>query len=181
MPFNTTKFEQSVTDVTSQPLSPALADACAAYATASTPLQKARCVQALMAAVDEELGPEQGRAAMARCACIGQSVIDKACKLQREAASFEDLLAKMNAVHLGGGHLQLEDTPKGRVVHAAYDRCYCGSVSKTKAPISATYCACSCGWFARLFEALVGHPVEVELLSAVIQGAERCTFAIYLD
>ena len=63
-------------------------------------------------------------------------------------------------------------------IEAAYDRCYCGSVSKTREPISATYCACSCGWYRQLFETLLGTAVEVELLESIIQGSERCRFLI---
>jgi len=61
-----------------------------------------------------------------------------------------------------------------------YERCYCGSVSQTKEPFSATYCYCSCGWYRQLFETLLERPVEVELLGSVIQGDENCRFKIMM-
>jgi predicted ArsR family transcriptional regulator len=177
MPFQPQLFEQSVMEVLGGPAPEALREGAAAYATAKTPAQKARCIGELMVAVDETLSPEQGRAAMQRCACIGQGVIDKARAIQRESADLEDLLARLNDARIGGGYLALE--ADGSVITAAYDRCYCGSVKATRAPISSTYCACSCGWYARLFEALLGQPVRVELRSAIIAGADRCRFAIH--
>jgi predicted ArsR family transcriptional regulator len=142
-------------------------------------LQRARHIEELMVALEAEVGVEAGRETMARCACIGQSVIHKARAIQREAADLDDLLARLNAVHLGGGYLALK--AGGAVITAEYDHCYCSSVNKTRAPISPTYCACSCGWYARLFAALLGHPVRVVLQSAIIDGADRCRFEIHLS
>jgi predicted hydrocarbon binding protein len=131
-----------------------------------------------MDTLEREVDAPTGRAIMDRCACIGAGVIAKAQALQREAQDLDDLLARMNAAHLGGGHLRRESTPEGDVIHASYDRCYCGSVSKSREPVSATYCACSCGWYRRLFEALLDRPVEVALLSSILQGDDQCRFLI---
>jgi hypothetical protein len=174
MPFNTKRFEQSVIASLGRPLPETLTEGCAAYATAKTPPARACAVRDLMMALEAEAGTEVGRTIMQRCACIGPGVIDKALALQQEAGDLEDLLARLNAVHIGGGHLRLE----GDVIHAAYDHCYCSSVNQTTVPVPATYCACSCGWYGRLFEALLGQPVEVELLSSMIQGDAQCGFAI---
>jgi hypothetical protein len=181
MPFRPQLFEESVVAVLGRPLPEALADAAVTYASATTPVQKARCVGRLMAALDAEVEAGTGREIMDRCACIGQGVIDKALGLQRESADLDDLLARMNALHIGGGQLRaLLGHPSGEIaIAAAYDHCYCGSVNKARAPISATYCACSCGWYRRLFEALLGRPVEVELQSSIIQGDAQCRFVIH--
>jgi predicted hydrocarbon binding protein len=129
-----------------------------------------------MDVLERELDEETRRAIMEACGrrCIGASTLGKARSIQREAQDLEDLLRRLNKAHLGGGHLQLE----GGVIHAAYDRCYCGSVSKTKEDFSASYCQCSCGWYRQLFETLLERPVEVDLLSSIIQGDERCRFVI---
>ena len=177
MPFNIKRFEQSVVAGLGRPLPETLAGGCAAYAAATTPPEKARSVRQLMIALEAEAGPQVSRTIMERCACIGQGVIDKTLALRQEATDLEELLARLNEVHIGGGHLRLE----GDVIHATYDHCYCGSVNRTTAPIPATYCACSCGWYGRLFEALLEQPVEVELLSSIIQGDELCEFAIHFQ
>ncbi len=174
MPFQPQRFERAVLAVTGQPLSAILESRCSAYAAAKTPPQKAQCVRELMAALDAEMDAETGQEVMARCACIGPGVIDRALAIQQEASDLDDLLVQLNAVHIGGGQLRLEDD----TIHATYEHCYCGSVNRTRTPIPGPYCACSCGWYARLFEALLGRPVEVELLSSIIQGDPQCRFAI---
>jgi hypothetical protein len=108
--------------------------------------------------------------------CFGKSLLEKARRLQAGAQNLEQLLVQLNEAHIGGGHLQRQ----GNVIHATYDRCYCGSVSQSKVPFSATYCGCSCGWYRRLFEGLLNQPVEVELLGSIIQGNENCQFLIHL-
>ncbi len=180
MPFHPKKFEDAVVAVTGAPFPAALGEHCTAYAAAKTPLQKAQCVRDLMEALVTEVGADVGRAIMRCCACIGPGVINKALALKRDAPPLEsedgldELLVRLNAVHIGGGHLRRE----GDVIRATYERCYCGSVSKTKAPLSATYCACSCGWYQRLFEALLDCPVVVELAGSIVQGHPACEFVI---
>jgi len=46
--------------------------------------------------------------------------------------------------------------------------------------ISPTFCGCATGWFKPLWEAIVGAPVEVVCEESVLQGHDRCRFAIYL-
>jgi predicted hydrocarbon binding protein len=130
----------------------------------------------MMEVLEREVDEQTRRAIMEACGrrCIGASTLQKARRIAREAGDLDDMLRRLNEVHLGGGHLQLD----GDVIHAAYDRCYCGSVSKTREPFSATYCHCSCGWYRQLFETLLERPVEVELLGSILQGDERCRFLI---
>jgi hypothetical protein len=125
----------------------------------------------MMDVLDRAVDEETRRLIMEACGrrCISASTLEKARRLQQEAQDLDDLLSRLNGAHIGGGHLQR----KGDVIHAAYDRCYCGSVSKVSETFSATYCYCSCGWYRQLFETLLGRPVEVELLGSIIQGDER--------
>jgi hypothetical protein len=46
--------------------------------------------------------------------------------------------------------------------------------------ISPTFCGCATGWFKPLWEAIVGAPVEVICEESLLQGGDRCKFAIYL-
>ena len=80
----------------------------------------------------------------------------------------------MNEAHIGGGHLKR----KNNIIFAQYDKCYCGSVNKTKELFSDTYCYCSCGWYSQLFETLLQKPVEIDLNSSIIQGNDSCLFQI---
>ncbi|MBD3349368.1 MAG: hypothetical protein GF400_09275 [Candidatus Eisenbacteria bacterium] len=46
--------------------------------------------------------------------------------------------------------------------------------------ISPTFCDCGTGWFKPLWEAIVEAPVEVICEESVLQGHDRCKFAIHL-
>lgn len=176
MPFRLQTFQGNVETCVEGVAKDKLSRACKAYATMTTPRQRTRCIGEMMGVLDREVDEETRRVIMEACGrrCIGASTLEKACRLQQEAHDLDDLLIRLNGTHIGGGHLQRE----GDVIHAAYDRCYCGAVSKVREPFSATYCHCSCGWYRQLFETLLHRPVEVELLGSIIQGDERCRFLI---
>jgi hypothetical protein len=178
MPFNVNNFMENVeTRITGATIEE-LEQACANYGTATTPPQKARCVKSIIDILDQELDEATRYAIMQACGrrCIGASTVKSAQKLHQQASSLDDFLNLLNEHHIGGGHLER----KGDTIHAAYDRCYCGSVNKTKVPFSETYCQCSCGWYQQLFEILLEKPVAVELLGSIIQGDARCEFLIHV-
>ncbi len=178
MPFRPHVFQENIAGRVPDATAEASARACAGYDSLTTPLQRARCVKGIMDTLDQAVDTPSRQAIMQACGrqCIGASTLDKARKLAKTASDLDDLLAKLNQVHIGGGHLRRE----GDVIHATYSRCYCGSVNQTKEPFSATYCHCSCGWYRQLFETLLERPVEVELLGSIIQGDESCRFQIVI-
>ena len=47
--------------------------------------------------------------------------------------------------------------------------------------ISPTFCNCATGWFRPLWETLLGRPVKITCEESVLQGHDRCKFAIHLD
>jgi predicted hydrocarbon binding protein len=177
MPFRPQVFQEAIEGRVGEATREGLAQACAAYDALTTPLQKARCIKGMMDALDQAVDAPTRQTIMQACGrqCIGASTLDKARKIAKAAPDLDAMLEQLNQVHIGGGHLHRE----GDVIHAAYTRCYCGSVNQAKEPFSATYCHCSCGWFRQLFETLLGRPVEVELVSSIIQGDESCRFLIH--
>lgn len=179
MPFKAQTFQENVARWVEGTARDELARACEAYATLTTPQQQTRYIRGMMDVLDRAVDEETRRAIMEACGrrCSGASTLAKARRLQQEAHDLDDLLDRLNASHIGGGHLQR----KGDVIHAAYDRCYCGSVSKAREPLSATYCHCSCGWYRQLFETLLGRPVEVDLPGSIIQGDDCCRFLIRIQ
>lgn len=176
MPFKVQAFQENVERWIEGAARDDLVRACKAFATLTIPQQKAQCIQGMMDVLDQEVDEKARQAIMEACGrrCIGASTLERARRLRKEAQSLDDLLSRLNEARIGGGHLQRE----GDVIHAAYDRCYCGAVSKTRKPFSATYCHCSCGWYRQLFEVLLDRQVEIELLGSIIQGDERCRFLI---
>jgi hypothetical protein len=56
------------------------------------------------------------------------------------------------------------------------DSCFCPLV-KDKF-MSKDFCNCSKGWQKQTFEMLLGKAVEVEILSSILRGSDRCSFKI---
>ena len=178
MPFKPKIFQSNVEQKLTGAARSELVQACEDYAGLTAPLQKARCIDGMMDVLDRGVDEKTRWAIMEACGrqCIGASTLEKARRLQHDAQGLDVLLNRLNAAHIGGGYLDLAEDG----IHAAYNRCYCGSVSKAKEPFSATYCHCSCGWLRQLFETVLEKQVEVELLSSIIQGDDRCRFLIHI-
>ena len=178
MSFKSETFQENIEGKIGDGVCEELMCACEAYALLTTPRKKAHSIHGMMDILDRALDDATRFGIMEACGrqCIGASILEKARRLQKDSNNLDDLLNRLNEAHIGGGHLRRE----GDVIHAAYDRCYCGSVSQSQEPFSATYCHCSCGWYRQLFETLLGQPVRVELLGSILQGAERCEFLVHL-
>ncbi len=176
MPFKVDMFKENIEGNVDDAARDELRQACDAYTAKTTPRQKACAIREIMEILDRETSVIVRHEIMEACGrqCIGASVIEKAQRLRCESRDLDEMLERMNQEHIGGGHLSRQ----GNVIHAYYDRCYCGSVSQSRELFSDTYCHCSCGWSRQLFESLLGKPVEVELVGSILQGADRCEFLI---
>lgn len=65
---------------------------------------------------------------------------------------------------------------------AAY--CHCRVLAdaiRAGITISKTYCYCGAGWYQQLWEGILGKPVRIEVVKSVLQGDDRCSFAIHLQ
>ena len=62
--------------------------------------------------------------------------------------------------------------------------CHCPIIKATilrGEEVSPTFCNCGAGWFKPLWEAILERPVKVTCEESVLQGHDRCKFAIYLN
>lgn len=149
------------------------------YKNKKTPLQKVRFIRNTMKIMEDTIKPKHLQSIMQKCGmeCIGQSLIKKAKTIYNDSTFLKSFLKKLNENHIGGGHLELN----GNVIDASYTKCYCGSVSKTKESISLNYCYCSTGWYKKLFEEVLQKEIKVELIQSIINGADCCTFKIFIS
>jgi hypothetical protein len=64
---------------------------------------------------------------------------------------------------------------------AAYCHCrFLQEAIQAGITMSRTYCYCGAGWYDQLWSGIVGQPVRLETVESVLQGDDRCTFAIHL-
>jgi hypothetical protein len=71
-----------------------------------------------------------------------------------------------------------ERNPSGLRIADGY--CLCPLVEDGPADLSPTYCHCSVGYVAYLFERNIGRPVRVELLESLRGGGKACRFAVHV-
>jgi predicted hydrocarbon binding protein len=178
MPYKILRFLNNLDDQASKSVHEQLMQNRAQYDTLTTGTQTARWIADLVDDLAVEIGADGAKAVMEACGqqCIGKSVLDRARLIKQDSSTIDEFLEKLNHAHIGGGKLWRENN----VIYASYERCYCGSVSKTRQPISTIYCQCSCGWYKKLFEATLDKPVTVELLDSIIHGADTCQFIIHI-
>jgi hypothetical protein len=64
-----------------------------------------------------------------------------------------------------------------------YYYCHCPwarEAVKSGEPVAPIFCNCSAGFHKKPWEAALGQKIQVEVLESVLQGNERCRFAIHL-
>jgi hypothetical protein len=61
-----------------------------------------------------------------------------------------------------------------------YYFCHCDYARAASEEISPTYCYCGAGWCRRIWEAVLGRPVRVDITKSVLQGDDVCQFAVHL-
>ena len=137
MPFRIKTIEQVLDERVDTATKERLLAGGSEYEALKAPRQKAGWVRNWVERLEGEVGVQAAGQVMEGCGrrCIGASVLDKARRLRAGASGLDDLLGRLNQAHIGGGQLRRA----GDAIHATYERCYCGSVSQTREPLSATY------------------------------------------
>lgn len=68
-------------------------------------------------------------------------------------------------------------------VERRYHACFCPMVKEAirqSETVSPTFCNCSGGWFVQIWEGILGRTLRVDVVTSVLQGDDRCVFAIHL-
>jgi len=68
-------------------------------------------------------------------------------------------------------------------VEKRYHACFCSMVREailTREPVSPSFCNCSSGWFVQMWEAILDRRLRIDLVESVLQGDDRCLFAVHL-
>lgn len=75
-------------------------------------------------------------------------------------------------------YFNYKGNPAGLRVADGY--CLCPLVEDGPADLSPTFCHCSVGYVAYMFERNIGRPVRVELLESLRSGGKACRFAVHV-
>jgi predicted hydrocarbon binding protein len=176
MPFKADRFTSSYKRVTQEEVPVNIRKSLEALEHTGSPEKKASAILDVMKQLGKTNGSRTASRIMMDCGtrCIGDSIIRKAKTIYAGSKSMEDFIAGLNAHRIGGGRLVYENG----TVTGGYDKCYCGSVSKSRGAIPLEYCSCSAGWYKRLFEEILKKEIQVEVKKSIISGAKTCEFVI---
>lgn len=144
-------------------------------------------MERLDATVDEKTRVRIMQSCGYNCAEKNRRVIERAVARRRKFGSVEEFLVAEQQNPRKGTRLQRE----GNVLYQFYTpqeftrpmRCYCGLFRELPAEeiASITYCKCAKGFVEKYWEAVLGRPVEVDVLQSAISGASECKFAIFIE
>ena len=143
-------------------------------------------VQRLDALVDEPTRAQIMTQMGCNCAAMNKAHVEKMWAKQRKFETLDAFIAAEEKRPSRGSRLVRD----GNIVYQFYTprasfkcRCYCGLWRglPDNETVSATWCQCSKGFVATVWEGHVGHPVKVELVNCALSGGEECQFAIHLD
>jgi predicted hydrocarbon binding protein len=88
-------------------------------------------------------------------------------------AEFAEKVCKLNQ----GYTVECEDD----TLFLIYPQCYCSCVKRINKPVSRTWCYCTLGYTKRMFEHILDHEVDVELIESVKTGGDVCRIKIVLQ
>ena len=91
--------------------------------------------------------------------------------LYASSSSMEDFVAKANAQNLGW-------YVEGGELYTKFFECECPMLEAVGQLPTFTWCYCTAGYSKRLFEAVFGYPVDVEMIQSIRQGHEFCLMRI---
>ncbi len=143
-------------------------------------------MEKLDALVDEKTRVQIMQNCGYNCAKKNSKVIERAVARRKKYASINEFLEAEQQKSAKGTRLARE----GTILYQFYTpqaftrpmRCYCGLLRglPNDESVSKTYCNCSRGFVEKYWENVLGKPVKVDLLQAVVSGDKECKFAIHL-
>ena len=131
----------------------------------------------LLEALESQVGGETVKRVLEQCgiACVRRGlcfgVVEEVKNNAQDLSDIDGILDLMNQRRIGGGKLYREDN----VIFGSYEECNCPVRKKVTSP---AFCYCTTGWAKEVFETVLEHPVDVELVEAIGRGDEVCTYRV---
>jgi effector-binding domain-containing protein len=106
-------------------------------------------------------------------------------EMYRDPDWYEDPVRKGNQLHMRKVPFDAEGYNKATTpVEKRQAYCHCAFVrpylTESPAKISPTFCWCGAGWYRRLWEGVLGLPIQAEHVDTLVRGNDCCTLVITL-
>ena len=125
---------------------------------------------------NEEEVPEKCKSTGYLCADreLFASVRDWLKGLYESSGSMEEFVSRANTQHLGW-------YVENGELYTKFFECECPMLENVGQLPSFTWCYCTAGYGKRLFEAVFGYPVELEIIHSIRQGHDFCLMKVTKD
>jgi hypothetical protein len=140
-------------------------------------------IKRIISKLDEQLDQPTRERIMEAC---GRICHDNATPNQKrvptaaEARGFLDHMRSHYQAEVAGDetivYFEYRNNPQG--LNTADGYCLCPIFEIPPKDVSSTYCNCSRGYVAAIFEQGLGKPAKVELVESVLRGGKRCRFKV---
>jgi effector-binding domain-containing protein len=105
--------------------------------------------------------------------------------MYKDPAWYEDPVRKENVIYMRKVPYDPEGYENGTTAaerRKAY--CHCGFVrpylDDIPSALSPTFCWCGSGWYKRLWEGILGQPIQIDHVETLLKGNDQCTLTITL-
>jgi len=162
----------------------------------ANPKEKAAWVKTVMEKFDRLIPDEKDRwNIMKQCSCSCQD--DSMADYKTEYDKHKDIDKLIDYLH--GKAFLIKPERKGNTIYITkapafpeeykkaktqdekrYYFCHCEYARAADSELSPSYCYCGAGWCQRIWEGILGRPVEIEIVESVLQGGEVCKFAVHI-
>jgi len=111
------------------------------------------------------------------CRCNdGKSIADKLLKYLKGSGSIEEFVDNFNRSETFAQLVYIND----KKIYFCYPECYCPCVKRVPKALSKTWCLCTLGNAAGIFQRVFGYEVSVNLLESIKSGGSRCVIEVCL-
>ena len=162
----------------------------------ANPQEKAAWVKTVMEKFDRLIPDEKDRwKIMKQCSCSCQDDsmadykteyekhkdIDKLIDYLHRKAFLVKPVREGNTIYITKAPAFPEEYKKAKTQdEKRYYFCHCEYARAADSELSPSYCYCGAGWCQRIWEGILGRPVEIEIVESVLQGGEVCKFAVHI-
>ncbi|MCP4633451.1 MAG: hypothetical protein GY855_11040 [candidate division Zixibacteria bacterium] len=162
----------------------------------AAPKEKAAWVKSVMAKFDRLIPDDKDRRKIMKecsCSCQYDSMedykaeydkhkdIDKLIDYLHGKAFLNKPIRDGNTIYITKAPAFPDEYKKAKTKEEKrYYFCHCEYARASDSELSSTYCYCGAGWCQRIWEGILGHPVEIEVVESVLHGGDVCKFAVHI-
>ncbi len=151
---------------------------CETITAKTNKIKRAEIMRDVMIRMDELVDKDTAIRIRENCACKPKEFLKTSIEIYEKNPNIEEFIKELEKTHFAG-KLKFDNN----IIYCNFGtgKCVCGMVKSAKQLIPILWCECCKGHVRWLFEGTLKKPLNIEMISSVVSGADDCSFKIYLD